>query len=233
MAVVAVSPFALTFSDTPIDLPQNGTFVAGRRRRINNDPYGGEGYVWEDMPIPIEVEEDAASLIPEQEDHASVQGGSGAADVLNQQQSVATRRLDQIKDQIKQHLLDIVSPEPPAQNRMVEGFSLDNIHLGGPMMNCPQCPTNLRPQPFCNQQEWQDYARAILFRPQEQQLQANHRSESQQVLLTQSSDRAHHNLINQSNVQPRDRLAELSLEPLDNPWSSLMAHRRREIAAIA
>ena len=231
MAVVAASPFVLNFSDTPIDLPQHGTFVAGRRRRINNDPYGGEGYVWEDIPVPTEVEEDASGLVPEQEDHVSVQDDPGTADVLTQQQSVATRRLDQIKGQIKKHLLDVLPPTLPP-TRMVEGFSLDNIHLGGPLLNCPRYSTNLRPQPFCDQ-EWQNYARNVLLSPQKQQFQANHWSEDHQYLSTEMSAGLHDSLAHQSNLHPPHRLTELSLEPLDNPWSSLMAHGRRKIAAIA
>jgi hypothetical protein len=232
MDVTVESPFNLNVLSTSIDLPHNGTFVAGRRRRINNDPYGGEGYVWEDITIPDEVGEDTAELSTSETGY-QLAGGSTPelVDVPIEQQSVATQRLHQIKG----HMIDVL----PAPKRMVEGFSLDNIHLGGagildwqpPSLSCPRYSATVQLRSFCNSHEWQKYARDMLLTPQNQLSHANHRSENPQDVLSQPWDGLHYRIADQSIHQPRHSFSEI--EPLDNPWSSLMAHRRRTIAAIA
>lgn len=240
MAVAVESPFALC---TSIDnIPTCGTFVAGRRRRINNDPYGGEGYVWEDITAPSEDGQDTSAstgTASEAGDTCLKPSCTAAADILPEQRSVATKRLDQLK----RHLLDILPPK-----KVVEGFSLDNIHLGigqlqdweAPQWNyaqyaCP-APTNLQ-----FNHDWQNYAQRVLFGPQELQPAMAYGSGKDSATRAPWPDTPEHSVDIRNSLRidysdDRRRAWEVSFEPVDvhcNSWSSLMAHRRRQIADIA
>lgn len=233
MAVAVESPFTLMAWDPSIQLSTQGTFVAGRRRtRRNNDPYGGEGYVWEDITVPTAEEEPIPGPVLEQESHLALQDPIEPSDAIAEQQSVATQRLDQIK----QHLIDIL---PPPRRRRVEGFSMDNIHLGGvqewqpPFLNCPRM--SFQPRSLCNQ-EWQNYARSVLFQPQTQHMNptSNHQTPPE-ALHSRLPNRTGPELRSERGVKSEKRQSALFFEQLDVhcSWSSLMAHRRREVAQLA
>lgn len=240
MAVAVESPFVLNISQAPIEIPQHGTFVAGRRRRINNDPYGGDGYVWEDITNPSNIEEDrSAQYVQDSDNDVQKQSCLTESSSAPERQSVATQRLVQLKE----HMIDILPPK-----RAVDGFSLDNIHFGmgglqdwqPPPLNCPQYPPNCRTNLHLNQ-EWQDYARNVLFRPQEQQLQWIESSKQSNDIFSQWDEASHRGTEVKDTPQTKAQSArkrddDISFESLDvtcSSWSSLMAHRRRQIAEIA
>lgn len=235
MAVAVESPFAHYFSAMNVELPQTGgTFVAGRRRRINNDPYGGDGYVWEDMVAPIEAEGHTQQEAPETESHVDSQILE-AADVQAEQRSVATLRLEQLK----QHLVDIIPPTSPA--RPIEGLSLDNIHLSGlhdwqsPAFSCQSYKPNLRTNSLCNQ-EWQDYARGILFAPVDRHITPIQMSEIRENQTRGWPDEPPHGIISRASSSHGEGSKKFQFEPLDivcSPWSSLMACGRRETMQMA
>lgn len=232
MAVAVESPFALTFLTTNIEVPQTGgTFVAGRRRRINNDPYGGEGYVWEDIVAPSEAEEDIAQATVDTGSHVETMKAE-VGDVMSEQQSVATLRLQQLK----QHLVEIIPPKRP-----IEGLSLDNIHLGGLQdwtslaPNCQSYFPGFRTSSICNQ-EWQDYARSVLFAPQDQHVRSSPLDQSRVTPPQHWIDETQHSIVSKASSQHREGVKKFQFEPLDiacSPWSSLMAHRRRERREMA
>jgi hypothetical protein len=224
-----------------VDIPQyGGTFVAGRQRRINNDPYGGEGFVWEDISVPSGEEQDVPAKTTQEAGDACLKPVcSAVADILPEQRSVATKRLDQLK----RHLLDILPVK-----EAVEGFSLDNIHLGigqlqdwqAPRWNCAQY-TSPAPMGHHFDHEWQDYAQRVLFGPQELQPAMAYGSGHDNLIGSQWPDAPEHRMDDCDSRQTsshgsRRRVLEVSFEPVDvhcNSWSSLRAHRRRRIAAIA
>lgn len=175
MAVVE-SPFLQNVSFA--EIPQGGTFVAGRkRRRINNDPYGGDGFVWDDCD-EVSNAADTEPKIIDTTWSFEVGGLEPAtfapahvAELPEQQRSSATRRLDQVR----QHLLDLSIRRPvstPVSSQSY-GFSLDNIHMGignlyewsSPQWNCPR-NQNLLPSSNPDfDQEWQQFTRSVLFAP--------------------------------------------------------------------
>lgn len=232
MAVAVESPFAHYFSAMNVALPQTGgTFVAGRRRRINNDPYAGDGYVWEDMVAPTEAEEEVepAATVAETEAHLNPHVLE-AADVQAEQRSVATLRLEQVK----QHLIDIIPSTSPG--RPLEGLSLDNLHLSGlqdwqsPAFSCQQYRPSLRSSALCTQ-EWQDYARGILFAPVDRHISRVEADKVRESLVRSWPEKPQHGMISKASSQNEDGSKKFQFEPVDivcSPWSSLMACGRRE-----
>jgi hypothetical protein len=245
MAAAVDSPFVLDISKVDVPLPSGGTFVAGRRRRINNDPYGGEGYVWEDITAPADNDQDISSeTIPDLEHESPNVSSQIQAEEPVILRSVAAQRLDQLR----QHLIDLsLSQEVSRSQRPYQGYSIDNLHLSmaglqdwqSPQASCAQYSDRFSaPNPNSNQ-EWQQYTRNAIFgpglRPQVPPIQSIGDTGASITPHAPYQQKLGRERLDTEQSPLHSLRSELAFE-MDvhcNSWSSLMAQRRRKIAAVA
>ena len=245
MAVAVDSPFVLNIVQTQTPLPSGGTFVAGRRRRINNDPYGGEGYVWEDINAPVDTEEPTpVKATQDSEDEHLILPGEPIIEQPIELRSVAAKRLDQLR----QHLIDLsLSQEISTSQRPYHGYSLDNLHLStaglqdwqSPEASCAKYSDRFSsPNPNFNQ-EWQQFTRDAIFaprlRPQPPPVQAIYDPGACIAPPSPYQPSSSHERLDNEHTSFYNFRPELAFE-MDvhcNSWSSLMAQRRRKIVAVA
>ena len=244
MALAIESPFG---HDVTAGISQGTTPEMGRlKRRINNDPYGGEGYLWDEVVSDRHHDNDLISL--------GTSGNGTSVDLLSEPTVVhaSGERLSAVQrlDQLRQHLIDLVGPALTAtpEQKCFEGLSLDNIHLGIGALQEWRSPHWAEQRDLCYpqprqqfNQEWQQYAHHKLFGPHSQQYPLPRDSRHQHMISAQ-----HYNTpyadpdVRDSLREPANGKGEnisiRAFEPIDvhcNSWSSCLAHRRREIAAIA
>ena len=243
MAVAVDSPFVLNIVQTQTPLPSGGIFVAGRRRRINNDPYGGEGYVWEDINVPVDTEEGTPVKATENSED-SILSGETIIEQPIELRSVAAKRLDQLR----QHLIDLsLSQEVSISQRPYQGYSIDNLHLStaglqdwqSPQASCAQYYDRFSPPNPNFNQEWQQFTRNSVFgprlRPQAPPVQAVYDPGACVAPLSPYQPSSSHERLDNEQASSYSFRPELAFE-MDvqcNSWSSLMAQRRRKIVAVA
>ena len=244
MAVAVDSPFILNITNTAIPIPSGGTFVAGRRRRINNDPYGGEGYVWEDITVPVEAEEGTPIEAVQNSENKNLNlPDQSIPEQPIELRSVAAKRLDQLR----QHLIDLSIFQRTSQlERPFQGYSIDNVHLSmaglqdwqSPQGSCAQHSNRVSPSSPSFNQEWQQFMQNAIFgsglRPKLAPRTTGNPGAFVALPTLHQSKPCPQRLDNEP-TQSCDLRPELAFE-MDvhcNSWSSLMAQRRRTIAAVA